>query len=220
MPVTIQKDTLRFLEELEENNDREWFNTNKSRYIAANENFIQFIQSLIDQVALFDKYIQGLDAKSAVFRIYRDTRFAKDKSPYKTNFGAWLMGKGSNCGVAGYYLHLQPGQSFLAGGVHMPEPVSLKAIRKEISSNGEELLKIINNRNFKDNFEITGDKLAKVPQGFEKDDPMAEYLKHKDLMAHRSLDDATVLSDGFGNYCAELIKAMVPFNYFVNAPFR
>src|SRR4029077_6400607 len=121
-PEKILPETLQFLRALTKHNDREWFNANKEAYLSANENFIRFTQSLIDEVSKFDSPLQGLAAKSAVFRIYRDTRFSKDKTPYKTSFSATLMGKGKGCGVAGYYLHFQPGESFLAGGVHMTEP--------------------------------------------------------------------------------------------------
>jgi uncharacterized protein (TIGR02453 family) len=218
MSSVIKKDTLQFLSELNENNNRDWFNKNKDRYVAANENFVQYIQSVINEHAQFDKSLQGLDAKNTVFRIYRDTRFAKDKSPYKPNFGAALLfGRKKGWGIAGYYLHLQPGNSFLAGGVHNPEPAHIKAIRYEISNNGEAFLKIINDRSLKDNFELKGEKLVKVPQGFEKDDPMAEYLKYKELMIHHPMDDKTIVSDHFTSYCVSFLKKMIPFNAFLNA---
>src|SRR5438309_1606982 len=102
----MKKSEIKFTVTLDENNlpekndKRDWFNSNKEKYIAANENFIGFVQSLIDEVSKFDKSVAGLDAKNAVFRIYRDVRFSKDKSPYKTFFGATLMGKGKGCGLA------------------------------------------------------------------------------------------------------------------------
>ena len=180
MAATIRKETLQFLKDVKSHNDRDWFAKNKEKFISANENFIQFVQGLIDEVAKFDKSVAGLDAKNSVFRIYRDTRFSKDKSPYKTHFSATLMGKEKSCGIAGYYFHLEPGNSFLAGGVHMTEPRNLKAIREEISDKGIFFLKIINGKNFKDFFKIEGEKLTKVPQGFDKEDPMRDYLKYKD----------------------------------------
>ncbi|HZY38547.1 MAG TPA: DUF2461 domain-containing protein [Mucilaginibacter sp.] len=215
--AAIQKDTFQFLYELKDNNDREWFNTNKNRYVAANENFISFIQSLINEAARFEPSMAGLDAKKTVFRIYRDTRFAKDKSPYKTNFGAWLAGKDFREGVAGYYFHLQPGASFIAGGVHMPGPARLKTLRQELSHNGAGFLEIVNNKNFKEKLELRGDKTTKVPPGFEKDDPMVEFIKFKELMVHHQVDDKTVLSDNFTAYCAGILSAMAPFNAFLNA---
>jgi uncharacterized protein (TIGR02453 family) len=216
--AAIKKETFQFLKNLKANNDRDWFNTNKDKFISANENFIAFVQELIGEVSKFDKTVSGLDAKNCVFRIYRDTRFSKDKSPYKTHFGATLMGKGKGCGIAGYYLHLEQGNTFLAGGVHMTEPADLKAIREEISENGKTFLKIINDKNFKDNFVIEGEKLVKVPTGFDKEDPMGDYLKYKELMIHHAVADKETISGDFIKYCTKVFKAMVPFNSFLNKP--
>jgi uncharacterized protein (TIGR02453 family) len=214
--MKIQKETLRFLGDLKRNNNREWFNGHKDAYLSANENFIAFVQSLIDEVAKFDDAVAGLDAKQCVFRIYRDTRFSKIKLPYKTHFAATLMGKGTGCAVAGYYVHMEPGESFLAGGVHMTEPKNLNAIRDKISADGKQFLRIIGNESFKNNFTILGEKLQRVPAGFQKDDPMGEFLKYKELMVRHSVDDKSILSDGFIAYCSRIFKAMVPFNSFVN----
>lgn len=218
MTTTIKKETIQFLKDLKSHNDREWFGKNKDKFISANENFIQFVQGVIDEMAKFDKSVAGIEAKSSVFRIYRDTRFSKDKSPYKTHFGATLMGKGKGCGVAGYYLHLEPGNSFLAGGVHMTEPADLKAIREEISDNGKEFMKIIGDKKFKENFKIEGEKLVKVPQGFDKEDPMGDYLKYKELMIHHSVGAKEITSEKFSSYCTKIFKMMIPFNSFINKP--
>ncbi len=211
----IEKETLHFLRELKKNNERAWFNKNKDRFVAANENFTRFVQTLIDETAKFDKSSAGIVAKDAVFRIYRDIRFSKDKSPYKTHFGAVLTGRGKGF-LAGYYLHLEPGNAFLAGGVHMTEPKNMKAIRARISAEGKKFLKIIGDRNFRKTFTIEGERLVRVPQGFDKEDPMAEYLKYKDLTLVHSLDDKKILSDDFASYCVNIFKVMVPFNLFLN----
>lgn len=218
MATAIKKETVQFLKELKAHNERDWFNKNKERYVAANENFIQFVQGLIGEVAKFDKEVAGLDAKDCVFRIYRDVRFSKDKSPYKVNFGAHLMGKGKGCGLAGYYFHFQPGASWLGGGVHMAEPKQLKAIRQEISYRGKDFLKIINDKTFKEYFTLEGEKLQKVPQGFDKEDPMGDYLKYKELMIKHPVSDKEILAGNYTGYCAKVFKAMVPFNKFVNEP--
>lgn len=215
MKSVIEKETLQFLRGLKKHNDRAWFNKNKDRFVAANENFTRFVQTLIDETAKFDKSAAGLDAKNAVFRIYRDIRFSKDKSPYKTHFGALLTGREKGL-FAGYYLHLEPGNAFLAGGAHMTEPENMKAIRAKISAEGKKFLKIINDKNFKKTFTIEGEKLVRVPQGFDKEDPMAEFLKYKDLTLVHSLDDKKILSGDFAPYCAKIFKAMVPFNLFLN----
>ena len=215
MKSIIEKETLQFLRALKKNNERPWFNKNKDRFVAANENFTRFVQTLIDETAKFDRSAAGIDAKNAVFRIYRDIRFSKDKSPYKTHFGAVLTGRGKGF-LAGYYLQLEPGNAFLAGGVHMTEPENMKAIRARISAEGKKFLKIISDKNFKKTFTIEGDRLVRVPQGFDREDPMAEYLKYKDLTVIHSLDDKKVLSDDFASYCAKIFKVMVPFNRFLN----
>ena len=216
MKTAIKKETLQFLKDLKKNNERDWFAKNKDRFVAAHENYIQFVQALINEIAKFDRSVAGLDAKKSVFRIYRDIRFSRDKSPYKTHFGAVVLGKGSDCGTAGYYLHLEPGNAFLAGGVHMAEPEDLKAIREGISSRGKTFLKIIQDKNFRKDFTIEGEKLKNVPRGFDKEDPMADFLKYKDLVLRHPVDDTMVLSDGFASYCSKIFKAMVPFNSFLN----
>jgi uncharacterized protein (TIGR02453 family) len=213
---SINKETLRFLKELKANNDRNWFLSHKEEFVAANGNFIDFVQGLIGVVGKFDNTVAGLDARECVFRIYRDTRFAKDKTPYKTFLSASLLGKGKGCGIAGYYLHLEPSKSFLAGGVHLTEAANLKSIREEISGSGGEFLKIVNDKTFKNNFTIEGEKLARVPGGFDNNDPMADYLRHKELMIRHPVEDKKVLLADFTAYCAGIFKTMVPLNSFMN----
>lgn len=216
MKHPIKKETLKFLKDLKRNNDREWFAENKDRYVAAHENLVAFVQELIYEMVSFDKSLAGIDPKKTIFRIYRDTRFAKDKSPYKPNFGAYLIDKKKGFNQAGYYLHLEPGECFLAGGIHVPEPATLRAIRKEISADAKGFLKIVNDKNFKTHFTIFGEQLVNIPQGFSKEDPMGEYLKYKELSLIHPLTDKEVLSENFATYCTKVFKLMVPFNAFIN----
>lgn len=220
MTSTLSPKTFEFLKKLSQNNNREWFNDNKKLYTESRENVISFLEGLIREMSDFDKELVKIDAKKSLFRIYRDTRFSKDKSPYKTNFGASLgMGKGSQ--KAGYYLHLEPGKSFLAGGIYMPESSVLREVRKEISIYGEEFLKIINNKDFKKHFPELDqdDKLKKIPQGFEKEDPMAEYLKLKNFIVVYSIKDEEIFNENAIKNIARVFKLMKPFNDFLNAPF-
>ncbi|KPE52136.1 DUF2461 domain-containing protein [Chryseobacterium indologenes] len=220
MSASISPKTFDFLKKLTKNNNREWFNENKNLYTDSHGNVVDFLDELIKEMSGFDEDLGKIDAKKSLFRIYRDTRFSKDKSPYKTNFGASLgMGKGSQKG--GYYLHLEPGKSFLAGGIYMPESSVLKEVRKEISLYGEDFLKIINNKEFKKYFPELDqdDQLKKVPQGFEKEDPMAEYLKLKNFIVVYSLKDEDVLNTNAVKNLARIFKVMKPFNDFLNAPF-
>lgn len=218
MDASIKKETLDFLKQLAKNNNREWFNENKDLYLSSLENVHDFLRVLIAKTGVFDKSVVGLEPKKCLFRIYRDTRFAKDKTPYKTHFGAWISDDIKD-EKAGYYIHIQPGNSFLAGGIWHPESNRLKNVREEISFEPAKFKKIINNKTFKDNFgEIGGDKLITAPKGFAKDDPMMEYLKFKDLVVDHKINDKQLLSKDCATYCAKIFKSMVPFNEFLNKP--
>jgi len=216
----MQSSTLQFLRNLEKNNNREWFNENKTLYHEAQQDVISFVEKLIEEMADFDEEMGKLEAKKSVFRIYRDTRFSKDKTPYKTNFGAGLgMGKGNK--ISGYYLHIEPGKSFLAGGVYKPEPSVLKTIRQEISAFGDEFKAILEQEEFRNYFRglSVEDKLKKVPQGFEKDDKMAEYLKLKHFIVTHPVSDEQLLSENAVKEFTKIFKAMKPLNDFLQTPF-
>ncbi|HXP51132.1 MAG TPA: DUF2461 domain-containing protein [Bacteroidia bacterium] len=216
----ISKETLDFLTKLKKNNNRDWFTANKDKYVAANENFVEFVAGLIKEISAFDKSVLKLDLKKCVFRIYRDVRFSKNKDPYKTNFGAAIAGSGKGLTTrAGFYIHLEAGGGFLAGGVHMPEPDRLKLIREDISMEGKKFLKIVNDRTFQKNFKGLSDedKLKTAPKGFDKEDPMMEYLQYKSFIALHKLDEKTLLSPKFASYASGIFKTMVPFNNFLNA---
>ena len=217
----MQSSTLQFLRNLEKNNSREWFNENKTLYQEAQQDVISFVEKLMEEMADFDEEIGKLEAKKSVFRIYRDTRFSKDKTTYKTNFGAGLgMGKGNK--ISGYYLHIEPGKSFLAGGVYKPEPSVLKTIRQEISAFGDEFKAILEQDEFRNYFRglSVEDKLKKVPQGFEKDDKMAEYLKLKHFIVTHPISDEQLLSENAVKEFTKIFKAMKPLNDFLQTPFE
>lgn len=149
-PTVITNKTLKFLNELKANNERDWFKANKKRYDEVREEFESFIAELLPRIAKFDPPIAQLEPKKCIFRIYRDTRFSKDKSPYKTNLGAHLVAHHDKPhDRAGYYIHLEPGNSFLGGGAYMPPSAWLGAIRGSIDLNGNELKKIISSPTFK-----------------------------------------------------------------------
>lgn len=220
MSTAIKNSTLMFLKDLSKNNNRDWFNENKEQYISANNNVKDFVEVLIDEIGKFDEEILKTDAKKALFRIYRDVRFSKDKSPYKTNFGAGLgMGKGNR--ISGYYLHIEPGKSFLAGGVYLPEPSVLKEIRKEISMNSKEFLNILDQDEFRNNFRglSVENKLQRVPNGFEKDDPMAEFLKLKSFIVVHPVSNEALMRETAAKNFAQIFKSIKPLNDFLSAPF-
>lgn len=216
----IGPSTLQFLSDLKVNNNREWFTANKARYTAAHAEFLAFTDALIAGIARFDPGIAHYTAKDCVFRIYRDVRFSKDKSPYKTHFGAHVTAAPKKSEIhtrAGYYLHLEPGGTFLAGGAYLPESKWLKAIRQEIAYCTEEFTGILNDRDFKKYFGgIEGEKLTRSPKDYPADHPAIEWLKHKSFLASHACTDEQVLSDGFLRHCADVFQALHPFDQFLN----
>lgn len=214
----IEKSTFSFLRNLKKNNDRGWFSENKEKYTAAQQNVLEFVDELLAEMSKFDENFAKLDPRKTLYRIYRDTRFSKDKSPYKTNFGASINGIGKKDGGAGYYLHISPGECFTAAGVYRCDPKKLKELRKEISVNADEFKSIIQDRDFR-NFEFNNEKLSRVPQGFEKDDPMAEYLKMKNLVVSQNIKDEDLMNTESVKFVAENFRKMSKFVDFLNASF-
>lgn len=221
MKAAIDSSTLKFLKNLTKNNNRDWFNENKGLYLSAQQNIISFTENLIEEISYFDEEILKIDPKKAVFRIYRDIRFSKDKIPYKTHFGAGLgMGKGSR--ISGYYLHIEPGKSFLAGGIYQPESSVLKEIRKEVSMNSAEFLKILDEKSFRNNFRglSVESKLKRVPNDFEKDDPMAEFLKLKNYIVSHPISDDDLQDENAVQHFAQIFRSLKPLNDFLEKPFK
>jgi len=218
--LMITKKTLQFLKDLKKNNSRDWFNSNKVRFEEAKAEFGQFTGELILQIAKFDPVIGDLEAKKCIFRIYRDTRFSKDKTPYKINFGAHLVAaKVRPHDRAGYYVHLEPGNIFLAGGAYLPPSPWLKAIRQEIHENGNEFKKILKSAGFKKYFgELEGEKLLTTPKDYSADHPFIELLKYKSFLAVHNVSDKDAQSENFLKYSAQAFKALKPFDDFLNRP--
>jgi uncharacterized protein (TIGR02453 family) len=195
----IQQSTLKFLKDLNKNNNKPWFEAHRQKYEAARADFGAFIQKVIDTYGRKDSSIRHLTAKECMFRINRDVRFSKDKSPYKNNFGASINKAGKQAtATGGYYFHLQPGQAFCGGGIWMPEPEFLKKIRQEVDYNFKEFKSIVGSRKFKS---VYGDvsheaeyKLIRVPKGYEADNPAAEYLKLKSFIATLNFKDSDLTS--------------------------
>lgn len=214
----ISKQTFQFLKELKTNNNRDWFNANKEKYLVAIAEFEVFVNLLIQKIGQFDKDVVSLNAKDCIFRIYRDVRFSKDKSPYKPHFGAWIVkgGRKSEQG-AGYYVHIEPDNCFLAGGAYMPPADWLEVIRREIYHNGKELKKILSSASFKKYFkEIQGEQLQRPPRGYDANHPDIELLKRKSFLAMHKMSNNAVITNNSLKYCAEVFKALSPFDRFFN----
>lgn len=212
--------TLKFLKDLKKNNDKSWFDAHRPQYEAAKKDFEQFIQKVIDKQAKQDNTIQELTAKSCMFRINRDVRFSKDKSPYKTNFGASINRGGKKSIYAGYYFHCEPGESFVGGGLWMPMPPEIKKIRQEIDYCLDEFEKIVSSKKFKAIYGTLyrGDdvSLTRVPQGFEKDNPAAPYLQLKSWLAMQQLKDSDLTAEGLVKKTVAAFEALQPLLNFLN----
>ena len=215
--MTLPISTFEFLKKLKQNNSKEWFDANRIDYTLAKEKHIHFVNELILSITKFDTKIKGLEAKTCLFRINRDVRFSNNKSPYKTNIGASISPGGKKSGIAGYYLHIEPGASFIAGGMWQPESNLLAAIRQEIDYNSEEIAKILNNNAFKLSFGglSNEDKLKTVPKGYDKLHPQIELLKHKSFIVFNNFTDKEVLAEGFLKQCIKYCKDMYPLLTFL-----
>ena len=212
------KELFRFLKELSENNNRKWFKANKGRYDALYQEHVGVVKRLVDRIAAFDPEIAGLDAKSCIYRIYRDIRFSNDKTPYKTHFGAYMTGVGGRTSpYGGYYLHIEPTGSFVSGGVWCPEPKILKQLRKDIYHNIEEFTAILENEKFKQKFgELEGETLQRMPDGFPKDCPYDYILKKKSFVLSTEKPEAFFYTEDWLDEVVEDFKMLYPFNRFLN----
>lgn len=206
-----------FLTELKNNNNREWFQKNKSRYETIKADLTAFLQKLIPAIAAFDKEVAVITPQDCIFRIYRDVRFSNDKSPYKTQIGAFISKTGRKGNQPGYYVHLEPGQSFLAGGLYMPPPDLLKAVRSEIFFNTGDFKAIINNPEFIRFFGSLDDfdKLTRPPKGFDPEWPDIELLRYRSYVVTHKVDENILHSSAYVNHCIEAFKAMHPLNTFL-----
>jgi len=213
----ISKNVFDFLKELEQNNEREWFNKNKHLYTNAYQEMLQFIDSLIQKMAEFDPNLKGLEAKKSIFRIYRDVRFSHDKSPFKLNFGGFMVKGGRTSGKAGYYLHIENNNSFIAGGIYMPPAPFLKSVRQEIYYHADEFKSIIQNEECVKYFkEISGEKLVRPPKGFPPDFPDIELLKYKSYGFIHPVSNDQCLKADFEQYVLKLFRLMQPMISFLN----
>lgn len=213
----IQPSTLKFLADLAENNNREWFNDNKPRYQEAKEDVAEFATELSRAIASFDSTIKDPEAEVHVFRIYRDVRFSKDKSPYKLNLGATIgFKKLGEMSTPGYYLQIMPGGgSAIAGGIHEMSSAQLAIVREYISEHYHQLEKLGQDKDFKKYFDYIGDKttaLKTVPRGYDKDHPAREFLRQKSLTCWHQVSDSQVKSKDFLEYCQKACHQIFRLN--------
>lgn len=220
--MRLPSDALPFLCELAANNNREWFNEHKPRYQQLHSDLLDFTDELIGALMPYDPHLAGLEAKNCLFRIYKDARYARDGAPYKTHFGIHLVtsGKRSDFNRAGFYLHIEPGASMIAGGAHAPSPEWLRQIRLRLLHNGGDFVETVTEPSFKKMFgEVQGDRLVRPPQGFTgdlADSPYIEWIKYKSLWVKRYLSDTQIGGKKLAEIATETFVAYQPFQQFLN----
>lgn len=214
------KKVLEFLNLLQDNNNREWFQEHRGEYLEAKSTFDTFIEKLIMGIQSFDTSIKHLSVKDCTFRIYRDARFSKDKTPYKTHMGAFISPTGKKGPYSGYYFHIEAtnasyiGSNILSTGIYRPLPNVLKSIREEVMLNGEQFLSFANEAT---GFQLNTDNMLKrVPTGFPVDSKFAHYLKFKDYFLNKSFDNSFLLSQNLLENTVAEFKTTLPFHNLLN----
>jgi uncharacterized protein (TIGR02453 family) len=208
---------LGFLNELSQNNNKVWFESHRTTYASARNTFEQLINDLIDEFRVSDQ-LQDLSAKDCIARIYRDIRFSKDKSPYKTNMAAIIGPGGWKPTQLGYYISIAPrGQSMVAGGLYNPTSEQLNRFRQAIDRNPSIFKKLTHAKNFVETFgEVQGERLKSAPKGYDPSHPEIALLQLKQITVVRSFSDTEVLTQDFSGQVASTCRTMKPFLDYLN----
>lgn len=214
----MTQEALNFIADLKANNTTEWMHANKKRYENYKKDYHSFIDSILLEMKKLDKSLETLEIKNCTFRINRDIRFSKNKTPYKTHIAVWLSTNKNIKNAPGYYLHLDDDESFLAGGLYCPEPNDLNKIRKEINFFYDDLSVILNNPQFKNEFADLSktDTLQRPPKGFESNHPAIELLKLKSFTAAKQINKLDCLNKNFARTISQQLILLQPLNNFLN----
>ncbi|MFV8355402.1 DUF2461 domain-containing protein [Flavobacterium sp. XS1P32] len=216
----LSKDTLQFLDDLKANNNRDWFLDNKKRYEAFKKDYQLLVADLLDAMKPLDPSLEMLEVKNCTFRINRDIRFSKDKTLYKSHLGIWLSSGAKGLNRSGYYIHLENGSSFIAGGLYCPEANDLKKMRKEIAYFHEDLEAILNEKEFKKEFnDFDRDEkntLKNPPRGYEKEHPAIDLLKLKSFESSQKINFSTAGTKDFVTTVSKKLILLKPLNDFIN----
>lgn len=208
---------VQFLQELSENNNKEWFHANRNRYEENRDKVLFITEVLINEIRKWDKDIPVMNPKDCMFRIFRDVRFSKDKQPYKTNFGSFIAKGGRKSMHAGYYFHIEPEGSFMGGGIYTPPAEPLKAIRTYVAEHAEEFLDIINDKEFKQVYpEMYDHKLKTAPKGFPKDHEYIHLLRYKSFVFSTNLKKDVLLGENFVEHIVKAFRQLYKVNTFLN----
>ena len=212
----MSKNYLSFLSELSQNNHKDWMDANRDWYLKVKGAFLEDVEELLHAISYWEPQLSGFKGKDCIFRQNRDIRFSANKDPYKTNFAAYFSVGGKKSNGPGYYLHIQPGQSFLAGGIWMPPADVLKKIRQEIDYSGKELLEILEEPAFKKTFGgLEGEQLKTSPKGYEAEHPHIKLLRFKSFIVSTPLSDDEINSGEFKEKAITHFKKMKPFHDFL-----
>ena len=216
----LSKETIQFLDDLKANNNRDWFLENKKRYEAFKKDYQQLASDLLDVLKPLDPSLEMLEVKNCTFRINRDIRFSKDKTPYKAHLGFWFSSGAKGQNRSGYYIHLDKEGSFIAGGLYCPEADDLKKMRKEIAYFHDDLEAILNDKNFKKEFNDFDrnekNTLKNPPRGYEKEHPAIEFLKLKSFETSQKIDFSAVSKKDFVEIMSKKLIVLKPLNDFIN----
>ena len=217
----LSANTLKFLKDLKKNNNKEWFDLNRSKYETSKADFSVLINNVISDFGKKEPSIATLQAKDCLFRINRDVRFSKNKAPYKTNMGASIVSGGKKSILSGYYFHFEPGgNSFVGGGLYMAEPETIKRIRQEIDYSWVEFKKIIKHKNFIVEYDDLekgeGMSLSREPKGYDKENPAIDYIKLKSWVATRTLTDEELQDKLIKKKIIHAFETLQPLVRFLN----
>lgn len=214
----ISPTIIAFLKKLQKDNSKAWFDAHRKDYDEAREYFVNGVGQMITEIAKSDSDIAMLKPKDCIFRINRDVRFSKDKRPYKNNMSAYFNQAGKKGNGAGYYMHIEPGKSFVAAGIWMPEAPDLKKIRQEIDYNLSEWKSVISSREFKKYYFTLeqSNVLIRPPKGYDEENPAIDFLKLKSFVVAHSFTDEEISKKSFMNVFSKSINAAVPVTRFLN----
>lgn len=216
----VTNNMIQFLKELHDNNNKSWFDENRKRYEGFKSEYHNLTEIILSEMKKIDSSLSGLNTKDCVFRINKDIRFSKDKTPYKTYLGINMTPFGKKMSLASYYIHIQEGQSFVGGGLYMPTAELLNKARKEIHYFYDEFKQILEHPDFKNSYNALDEndkiKLVRPPKGYTEDDPAIEYLKLKSFTATIPIADKKLTDKNFVANTVEHLKALFPLIQFLN----
>jgi uncharacterized protein (TIGR02453 family) len=215
----ITRDTLRFLTDLDRHNNRPWFHANRERYEAARGEVVALVDTVLAGIGHFEPTFLEIDPADCLFRINRDTRFARDKAPYKTNFGAFMTDRGRRVARAGFYVHVEPGECLIAAGLYMPPAQELRAVRRALLEDASGLRRILARPAFRKLYgaELPGARLKSVPRGVPRDHPDADLLRYTSFEVYRMIPDRAACSAAFARDAVAGFRAARDFVHWLNA---